>query len=466
METNFDTRQETSLRDFLDVLFRRKWVIISIVGLTTFLMIFLNERQPKLWESSSRVLVRRGEQGSVLQGNVRYLGWEEEVASEIQVILSEDVFSRARQLFADSVRINGYPENWAFNPGLVRAEVVGESNAFVIRYSDVNPGVVRLGCEVATMGYHSFYRERKNPPQLADFFSGEISDVRSELDNWRSRRQKFMDEEAFYGSSETGRFLLNKMAAQELLLSELNGDVAQQQMRVGGFEAMLEKSGKELESELAFSLSQYVMQAGIMQNIKFALQNLNLKRDELAQKYTDKHPEVIAVDEQIARLHADLKQQVLNLYRIEKAGLEEKLQRRDQIQKEYSASRQELELMPDRERRLAEMDAMIKKLEERHALMLQRQGESEIAQAGQTDWDVVILAHAGTPYSKKTRDYVRLAIGPLLSLIVGFGIAFFMESMDHSIKNAAEAEEYLDAPVLVTVSDLAARPRKTLGHDV
>jgi uncharacterized protein involved in exopolysaccharide biosynthesis len=316
------------------------------------------------------------------------------------------------------------------------------------------------------MGYHSFYRERKNPPQLADFFSGEISDVRSELDNWRSRRQKFMDEEAFYGSSETGRFLLNKMAAQELLLSELNGDVAQQQMRVGGFEAMLEKSGKELESELAFSLSQYVMQAGIMQNIKFALQNLNLKRDELAQKYTDKHPEVIAVDEQIARLHADLKQQVLNLYRIEKAGLEEKLQRRDQIQKEYSASRQELELMPDRERRLAEMDAMIKKLEERHALMLQRQGESEIAQAGQTDWDVVILAHAGTPYSKKTRDYVRLAIGPLLSLIVGFGIAFFMESMDHSIKNAAEAEEYLDAPVLVTVSDLAARPRKTLGHDV
>jgi uncharacterized protein involved in exopolysaccharide biosynthesis len=193
---------------------------------------------------------------------------------------------------------------------------------------------------------------------------------------------------------------------------------------------------------------------------------LNLKRDELAQKYTDKHPEVIAVDEQIARLHADLKQQVLNVYRIEKAGLEEKIQRRDQVQKEYNASRGELQLMPDRERRLAEMDAMIRKLEERHALMLQRQGESEIAQAGQTDWDVVILAHAGTPYSKKTRDYVRLAIGPLLSLIVGFGIAFFMESMDHSIKNAAEAEEYLDAPVLVTVSDLAARPRKTLGHDV
>jgi hypothetical protein len=36
--------------------------------------------------------------------------------------------------------------------------------------------------------------------------------------------------------------------------------------------------------------------------------------------------------------------------------------------------------------------------------------------------------------------------------------------MDHSIKNAAEAEEYLDAPVLVTISDMEARPRAG-GHD-
>jgi uncharacterized protein involved in exopolysaccharide biosynthesis len=66
MDKSFDAKQETSLRDFLDVLFRRKWLIISIVVLATVLVVFLNERQPALWESSSRVLVRRGEQGSVL----------------------------------------------------------------------------------------------------------------------------------------------------------------------------------------------------------------------------------------------------------------------------------------------------------------------------------------------------------------------------------------------------------------
>ncbi|MDH4037632.1 MAG: Wzz/FepE/Etk N-terminal domain-containing protein [Candidatus Krumholzibacteria bacterium] len=465
MDSQNATRQETSLRDFLDVLFRRKWIIISIVVLASGLVAVLNARQPQAWESSSRVLVRRGEQPSVLNTNVRYVGWEEEVASEIQVILSEDVFSRARDVFADSVRMNGYPAGWTFNAGAVRAEVIGESNAFVIRYTDVDPAVVQLGCQAVTIGYHDFYRKRKNPPELSDFFVAEIVDVRDELDNWRVRRQHFMDEERYYGSTETSRFLLNRITALEQRLSDLNGDVSSQAMRTETFAKLVEKSGVELETELAFSLSQYVLQGGILQNIKFALQNLNLKRDELIQMYTDRHPEVIAVDEQIARLHADLKQQVLNAYTIEVAGLNELKARRSQLLEELNGVRAELETVPDKERRLAEIDAMIKKLEERHALMLERQSETQIAQAGHTDWDVVILAAASAPYTKKTRDYVRLAIGPLLSLIVGLGIAFFMESMDHSIKNAAEAEEYLDTPVLVTIADLSVRPRKTVGHD-
>ncbi|HEU4928714.1 MAG TPA: capsular biosynthesis protein, partial [Candidatus Krumholzibacteria bacterium] len=53
--------------------------------------------------------------------------------------------------------------------------------------------------------------------------------------------------------------------------------------------------------------------------------------------------------------------------------------------------------------------------------------------------------------------FVRLALGPILSIIIGLGLAFFLESMDHSVKSRAEAEEYLDAPVLGTISDTNGR---------
>jgi capsular polysaccharide biosynthesis protein len=52
---------------------------------------------------------------------------------------------------------------------------------------------------------------------------------------------------------------------------------------------------------------------------------------------------------------------------------------------------------------------------------------------------------------------VRLALGPILSVIIGLGLAFFLESMDHSVKSRAEAEEYLDAPVLATISEMSQR---------
>jgi capsular polysaccharide biosynthesis protein len=44
-------------------------------------------------------------------------------------------------------------------------------------------------------------------------------------------------------------------------------------------------------------------------------------------------------------------------------------------------------------------------------------------------------------------------VGPFLSLIVGLGLAFFIEGMDHSVKSVAEVEQYLGTTVLATVSE-------------
>ena len=58
---------------------------------------------------------------------------------------------------------------------------------------------------------------------------------------------------------------------------------------------------------------------------------------------------------------------------------------------------------------------------------------------------------ARRPVARKTKDYVRMALAPIFSLIVGLGLVFFMESLDHSIKGAADAEESIGLPVLATL---------------
>ena len=126
MAENTELRQETTLRDFLNVMFRRKWVILSVVGLATLTVFYLNARKPSFWESTSRILVERGEREDVFTSRVRYLSWEEEVSSQIEVILSETVFAGAKDIFTDSLAALGHPADWTFNPGQVRADVVGE----------------------------------------------------------------------------------------------------------------------------------------------------------------------------------------------------------------------------------------------------------------------------------------------------------------------------------------------------
>ncbi|MCK5618010.1 MAG: hypothetical protein KAJ17_01355, partial [Candidatus Krumholzibacteria bacterium] len=278
MADKIDIRQETTLRDFLNVIFRRKWIIISVVAFATVTVIYLNARQPAFWESSSRMLVRRGEQANFLTGAVRYLSWEEEVSSQIEVILSEAVFSRATEIFLDSLAARGLPEQWRFVPGFVRADVVGESNVFVVRCTDLNPQVAELGCQAMTMSFQEYYRERKAPPALADFFADEMSDVQADLDHWEKKRNEFLNQEKFFGMYEESRHLLGQIGALEQAVTETDADISVQATRVTNLADLNKKTGAELEHELAIRLSQHFIQTGILQRIKYELQELNQRR--------------------------------------------------------------------------------------------------------------------------------------------------------------------------------------------
>ena len=83
-----------------------------------------------------------------------------------------------------------------------------------------------------------------------------------------------------------------------------------------------------------------------------------------------------------------------------------------------------------------------------------KQSEAEIAMASHREWEITVLTPASKAWPQRTQDYVRIALGPFLSLIVALGIAFFFESLDHSVKNQAEVEQYLKSKVLATFAEV------------
>ena len=86
VENNITTSKESTVKDFLEVIFRRKWVILGVVLVATASVFLLNLREPAVFESTGRILVQRGEAIGVYGMNIRTLTWEEEMASQIEMI--------------------------------------------------------------------------------------------------------------------------------------------------------------------------------------------------------------------------------------------------------------------------------------------------------------------------------------------------------------------------------------------
>ena len=92
------TRQATA-REFLAVVFRRKWIILGLFLVTTATVITVALTTPTTYISSGRILVKRGERQSALRPDRQIFGdWEQDLGSEMQVMKSQSVVRRAKEL--------------------------------------------------------------------------------------------------------------------------------------------------------------------------------------------------------------------------------------------------------------------------------------------------------------------------------------------------------------------------------
>lgn len=454
MAADFEQKRETTIRDFLNVVFRRKVMILTIVLIATVVVAYLNTRQPTVFESRSRVLIKRGELANVFSGTIRYLPWEEEVSSLLELILSDAVFERARAILADSVRATGDKPAGSFKGGSVRADVIGESNVFILSYVDPNPVFAQKACAAVTKSFQEYFKERTAPPALSDYFADEIHDVKTEFDFWREKKNEFLNKEMFFGADEEGRFLLSKLSNLEMQLYDFQNDYATQRLAVENLRALTTLTPEELENRISFTVSSNFVQSGIIANLKINLQSLRLRRETLLNEFTPKHPNVISMDNQIAEAQLALKQEIQNYFNLEMGKLSELSEKIAGNETEIRRVKAKMNQIPDKDNELRRIENKIDMTRLKYETLLKKQDDAEIALASTPEWEITVLTPAGKAFPQKTKDYIRIALGPFFSFIIALGLAFFFESLDHSLRNVAEVEEYLKVPVLATISEM------------
>jgi succinoglycan biosynthesis transport protein ExoP len=443
-----------SARDFLAVIFRRRWIILSIFAVTTVTVLAINLSQAVYYESTGRVQVKRGMRDNIMQGQLRTVTWEEELATEVETVKSGTVIEGAEKRANERRTAEGRPP-LKVDQGRVEASVLGESNVLAMSYRDRDPAVA---VEVTAALIESYMDYRKDAYTLQypkEFFDNEMARVSAELEEWTSRRQAFMSATGTVDLGSEGRENLSFLSEQHSQLAATERDIAQIRANLGGMREML--ANPTGDADLPFLVNTGFGNDQIITELKKKLVDAQVKVRELEQIYMPQSREMLQAKDQLEGLKGMLASEVKTRIRLLETDLRGHEARRDQVRQSLGEGQGRLATHPAREAKLSEMGTRIAALQKNYQDLAENSEKAKISKATSPDWTVALLQPAGKPYATNQRDYVRLALAPIFSLIVGLGLAFFIDGLDATLKNPREAEEALDLPVLASLNDQKER---------
>ncbi|MDM7914286.1 MAG: Wzz/FepE/Etk N-terminal domain-containing protein, partial [Candidatus Eisenbacteria bacterium] len=135
--------RETSLRDFLAVVFRRIWIILGVFLASIGLVLALDALSPTEYESYSQVLISRGQPESAYSSRVRVLSWEEDLNSELETVRSAHILQLAQKLIDEQKVRDSHGGPIRIQPEQVTSTTPGKSSIIYVRVRDRDPVAAR-----------------------------------------------------------------------------------------------------------------------------------------------------------------------------------------------------------------------------------------------------------------------------------------------------------------------------------
>ena len=177
----------------------------------------------------------------------------------------------------------------------------------------------------------------------------------------------------------------------------------------------------------------------------------------LSETLRDDAPEMVGARQTLETLMALLRREVEARVRLASSRTQQIASRVASIDREIAGIQAQLSDSPESLQRMEEIDGELVALRRRLTEVTEARDQAAITANTMADVNVVVLAPAGVALPTNPLDIVRLLLAPAFSLLVGLAIAFFVDGLDLTVRTANQAEEYLDLPVLASMSERRRR---------
>ncbi|NLY10170.1 MAG: GumC family protein [Firmicutes bacterium] len=458
--------EEKDLLEYWQIIVKRKWLIGTIFLITIGIVIMVSVMMEPVYEASTTLIVQKPKTASLASldpvSSMFSSGMSNvEIQNQVEILKSRAILSQVVE------RMGWEPDALiGLNKKITIQPIAGTE---ILKISMQSTDKEEAQKFVNTLAEVYIEHDRAgNQYELREarlFLESQIVKISAELELAEEQLRLFKEEQGILQPEQQTRLLLEQQSNWDTLLAQTALGIIEIEESMAKIEAQLQAEEATIVSSQNIGNNPFVSQ------YRTRLADLEIALAGAKERYTDRHPEVLALQAEIQdvqkRLEGELERVILSetissnpihmeLYgklvtsQAELVALQSRQQAlqtlRDQSDEAFgSLPKQELELL-----RLTR-DVLVS--EEIYLMLVKRYEEIRIQEAMQIA-SIRVLDPAELPVNPiKPRKVLNVAIGSVLGLFIGTGCAFLLDYIDTSVKTKDQVEALLGVPVLSQIPD-------------
>lgn len=477
----YTRRPLPTLRDIAAVLFRQRWVILTVFIGVLVAMAFSGMWIPK-YEAEMKILVRRQRSDAIVTPSANAPAQfnndqvsEEDLNSEVELLNSDD-------LLRDVVLITGLapkPRSAMDHDGEERVavavrklskdlkiEAVLKTNVISVQYAARNPRMAASVLNALAAAYTEKHLKVDRPIGELKFFDQQAAQYKEGLDQAQAQLTAFTKKSGVVSAELERDSALQQADQFDSTASQAKAQLIETEQRIRTLSSLLHSVQPRITTAMRTSDNPQ-----LLEQLKSTLLNLQIKRTDLLTKYDPTYPLVQEVDQQISEAQKAISEEESKPIRDETTDPNPNY---EWIREELTKAQTDLSDLKARAaasaslaaqyqadaRRLNEDEIVQQDLlqdaktqEDNYLLYVRKREEARISNA-LDERGILNVALAEEPVVPALPKRSPLAVG-LLTLALGvtasLTAAFTFDQMDPTFRTPDELAGYLGTPVLAAL---------------
>ncbi|MCX5734932.1 MAG: GumC family protein [candidate division NC10 bacterium] len=443
--------EETHLRDYLRVLHKRRWLALGTFSAVVVGTVIWTFAQTPVYEGAVKVLIDREPPRVV---NIQEVQPNDSSSldyyqTQYEIIKSRPVIARAIEsqgLVRRMPRLAKANDPVASLLRVVKVEPKRNTRLVDIKVQDPDP---QLAADVANgiaKAYARYNLESKllSTREALVWLSENMNELKAKVQDSEVALQKYREKAGIVGMEQQRNITGQKMM-------DLNRAFLEAQAQRLAVESRLKELAPLVKGNVQSGLLLTSKDNPLLQKLIADYSNLEVDLSKALRTYKEKHPEVLKIQSQMDQVQERMRAEIQAALKSVEAEYRVAKGREDSLAGRIEQVKREALDLNDKEIQYSALSRETSSNQQLYDVVLKRVKETGLSGGLETN-NIRIVEDALVPnVPVRPRPLLNIALALVVGVMLGAGLAFFLEYFDNTIKTPEEVERYLGLTTLGVV---------------